>query len=101
MSNLSHRPADDEPASGQTHSREEIHGWLADYLAALLGEPREAVDIGLSFESHGLDSAAAVSLVADLEDLTGLELDPSIVYDYPTVPELTDFVVAQLQRGAA
>jgi acyl carrier protein len=86
--------------SGKTHSREEIHRWLADYLAALLGEP-EAVDIGQSFESYGLDSAAAVSLVADLEDLTGLELDPSIVYDYPTVPELTDFVVAQLQRGAA
>jgi acyl carrier protein len=95
MSNV--RPGSSE----QTRSREEIQWWLTDYLAALLGEPSEAVNIKLSFESHGLDSAAAVSLVADLEDWTGLELDPTIVYDYPTVAGLTDFLVAQLREGVA
>lgn len=97
----SHRRANANPASVQPRGREEIQRWLTDYLAALLGEPSKAVDIGLSFESHGLDSAAAVSLVADLEDWTGLELDPTIVYDYPTVGELTDFLVAQLRGGVA
>ena len=89
-------PVDDTPPSVQIRGREEIQRWLSDYLAALLDEPTEAVDIRLSFESHGLDSAAAVSLVADLEDWTGLELEPTIVYDYRTVPELTEFLVAQL-----
>jgi acyl carrier protein len=97
----SQRPTDDRPVSVQMRGRQEIHWWLSNYLAALLGAPSETVDTRLSFESHGLDSAAAVSLVADLEDWTGLELDPTIVYDYPTVAELTDFLVAQLQGGAA
>jgi acyl carrier protein len=97
----SDRSADDKPAGVQTRGRVEVQQWLTDYLAALLGEPSGAVDTRLSFESHGLDSAAAVSLVADLEDWTGLELDPTIVYEYPTVAELTDFLVARLPGGAA
>lgn len=86
---------------GALRAREEIQKWLTEYLAFLLGEKPEAVNIGLSFDNHGIDSAAAVSLVADLEEWMGLELDPTVVYDYPTVTQLTDYLVNQQGKGAA
>lgn len=82
-------------------SREEIGQWLTEYLAFLLEEKPETIDVKLSFDSYGIDSATAVSLVADLEDWMGLELDPTIVYDYPTVTELGDFLVGRQDGGAA
>jgi acyl carrier protein len=82
-------------------SRPEIERWLTEYLAFLLDEKPEAVDVELSFDSHGIDSAAAVSLVADLEDWLGLELDPTIVYDYPNVSELAAYLDRRQVLGAA
>lgn len=95
------KPTTHAPAGGTPRSREAIQKWLTEYLAFLLGEPPAAVDITLSFDSHGIDSAAAVSLVADLEEWLGIELDPTIVYDYPTVAELTAFLVNQQGKGVA
>jgi len=88
------------PAGTSRRSREEIQQWLTEYLAFLLDEKPEAVNIQASFDNYGMDSAAAVSLVADLEDWTGIELDPTIVYDYPTVPKLTDYLVDRQAHGA-
>jgi acyl carrier protein len=88
------------PTRTTRRTRDEIQQWLTDYLAFLLDEKPEAVNIRLSFDSHGIDSAAAVSLVADLEEWMSLELDPTIVYDHPTVPELTDYLARQQDNGA-
>lgn len=88
------------PAKAARRSRAEIELWLTEYLAFLLDEKPEAVNIQLSFDSHGIDSAAAVSLVADLEDWLALELDPTLVYDYPNVPQLASYLDRQQDRGA-
>ena len=89
------------PQAAVPRSRAEIERWLIEYLAFLLDEKPETVDVRLSFESHGIDSAAAVSLVADLEDWLALELDPTIVYDYPNVAQLAGYLDQRQARGAA
>lgn len=93
--------AKETPAGIVLRSHEDIQQWLTEYLAFLLEEKPEAIDVKLTFDSYGIDSAAAVSLVADLEDWMGLELDPTIVYDYPTVAELSDFLIGRQDDGAA
>lgn len=99
------RPADGVAAEttgmAQRRSGAEIQQWLTEYLAFLLDQKPDAVNVQLTFEGHGIDSAAAVSLVADLEDWLGMELDPTIVYDYPNVPELARFLVGRQGRGTA
>lgn len=86
--------------SDAQRSLSDIRAWLTGYLAFLVNENPENVNTELSFDNHGLDSAAAASLVGDLEDWMGIELDATIVYDYPTVSALADYLAVR-QSGQA
>ncbi|MGM7374347.1 acyl carrier protein, partial [Acinetobacter baumannii] len=37
----------------------------------------------------------------DLEDLTKLELEPTLLWDYPTINALAEYLVSELQQGVA
>ncbi len=66
----------------------EIQVWLISYLAELLEISLDEVDATISLHRYGLDSAVAVGLTGDLEDWLGRELDPTLLYDYPTINAL-------------
>ncbi len=68
---------------------EEIQEWMVNQIAKLLEIDREEVDITVPFARYGLDSAAAIGLTADLEDWLQRELNPTLLYDYPTIQELS------------
>lgn len=72
---------------------QDITQWLGDYLARLLEIDRTQVDPGLPFDAYGLDSRAAAMLVCDLSDWLQRELDLSIVYDHPSIDELSHHLV--------
>jgi acyl carrier protein len=67
----------------------DIQAWLVSYLAELLEIELSEVDVTIPFDRYGLDSSAAMGLVGDLEDWLGRELDPTIMYDHPTIEALT------------
>jgi len=67
----------------------EIQTWIASYLANLLEIEADEVDVTIPFDQYGLDSAAAVGMSGDLEDWLGQKLDPTLLYDYPTVQALS------------
>ncbi len=46
----------------------------------------------------GLNSGAAVQLVSRLEDRLGLQLPPTLAFDYPTLDDVTAFLVQQQQQ---
>ncbi len=46
----------------------------------------------------GLDSATSAYFIVELEEWVGVELEPELVFDYPTVDELARHIVA---RGSA
>lgn len=93
-------PAQDAPSISPDNLAD-IRAWLTSYLAFLLEEEPDSIDTELSFDSHGIDSAAAVSLVGDLEDWMGIELDPTIVYDYRSIDQLADFLMTRMKESAA
>lgn len=72
-----------------------IQEWLTHYLANLLDMDSDDVDVETPFEGYGLDSAAAVAMTGDLEDWLQIELDPTLVYDYPTVEKLSNHLATQ------
>ena len=74
--------------SNQRKTREEIKLWLVSYLANLLKVEPDEVDTTIPFDRYGLDSVVAVGLTGDLEDWLGCEIDPTILYDYPTIESL-------------
>jgi acyl carrier protein len=69
-------------------SATEIQDWIVTYLGELLEVDPDDIDITIPFDRYGLDSSAAVGLTGDLEDWLGKEIDPTLLYDYPTVEAL-------------
>lgn len=67
-----------------------IKEWLVSYLSELLEISADKIDAKNSFERYGLDSSAAMVLTGDLGDWLGKELDPTLVYDYPTIAALAE-----------
>lgn len=72
----------------------EIQDWIAAYLADLLEIEPEDVDVTIPFDRYGLDSSAAVGLTGDLENWLGTEIEPTALYDYPTVEALVEHLSA-------
>lgn len=69
-------------------SASEIQDWLVAYIANLLEIESEEVDVTIPFDRYGLDSSAAVGMTGDLEDWLGKEVEPILLYDYPTIEAL-------------
>ena len=77
---------------GSNRQQNRIQDWLRENLAQRLGIPVSEIDIYEPFASSGLNSVAAVSLSADLEDWLDIKLSPTIVYDYPNIAELAAYL---------
>jgi acyl carrier protein len=78
-------------------SATEIQDWIVAYLADLLEKEPEEVDITIPFDRYGLDSTAAVGLTGDLEDWLGTELNPTLLYNYPTVEALVRYLSRKIK----
>lgn len=63
----------------------DIEAWLISYLAELLDQEAEEIDINSSFQSYGLSSAEGVEMIGDLGDWLGTTLNPALMYEYPNI----------------
>ncbi len=68
---------------------EEIKSWLVSKLAEIRGIDGEEIDVQEPFADFGLNSIDAVSLSGDLEDLLGVTLPATLLWDFPTIEELS------------
>lgn len=71
----------------------EIEDWLIAYLAQLLEIEPSKIDPRLSFDEYGLDSSSAVVLTGDLQEWLGRDLDPTLLFDYPTIEALAQYLI--------
>ncbi|NES81554.1 MAG: acyl carrier protein [Moorea sp. SIO2B7] len=67
-----------------------ITDWMVSYIADLLEIEPEEIDVKTTFSRYGLDSSAAVVLTGDLQEWLGKEIEPTIMYDYPTIADLAE-----------
>ncbi|MFN6516221.1 MAG: acyl carrier protein [Nostoc sp. CreGUA01] len=67
-----------------------VKEWLISYLSELVEISPDKIDVKNSFERYGLDSSAAMVLTGDLGDWLGKDLEPTLVYDYPTIAGLAE-----------
>lgn len=75
----------------------EIQVWLVSYLAELLEIDSHKIDVTVSFDRYGLDSSATVGLSGDLEEWLGCEIEPTVLYDYPTIGALAQHLAEELK----
>ncbi|MBE9045184.1 acyl carrier protein [Pleurocapsales cyanobacterium LEGE 10410] len=73
----------------------EIQAWIVSYLGQLLEVDPDSIDTATPFDRYGLDSSAVIGMTGDLEDWLNIELDPTLVYDYPTIEALSQHLVEE------
>ena len=80
------------PAQENAKNAVEIQEWLVNYMAELLEVETKKIDITRSFDEYALNSSDAIFLTGELEEWLGSELEPTLVYEYSTIKELTQYL---------
>jgi acyl carrier protein len=73
-------------------NRRPILRWLTIRLASYLEVPVTAVDPMVPLAEMGVDSVHAVSLVGDVELHFDIDVDPTMIFDYPTLTAIAEFI---------
>ena len=84
------------PAVSVHLTRETVHRQVQAAIAAVVGESLGDMQ---PLMAGGLDSLGAVELRNALQSQLGLELPSTLVFDYPTVTALVDFLCPQLEQA--
>ena len=92
---VARKPIDTSPSVKSNPSESEIRDWCVAYLAKSLKLAPERIDPQAKFARLGMDSAASVFLVADLEDWLGLELSVELMFEYQTPAALARYLAAR------
>ncbi|MEO0969116.1 MAG: beta-ketoacyl synthase N-terminal-like domain-containing protein, partial [Cyanobacteria bacterium J06639_18] len=71
---------------------EVIQEWLVSKVAKELRVNPQDVDIWEPFSCYGLDSLKAMTIIGELEEWLGRELAPTLVYDYPNISILVEYL---------
>ncbi|WP_132113287.1 type I polyketide synthase [Actinocrispum wychmicini] len=67
-----------------------LRSWLADRVRERADLGSADVDIDLPLAGLGISSVLAAELAADLSALTGTEVHPAVLFQYPTIRTLAD-----------
>jgi acyl carrier protein len=81
----------------QRRTEADIRDWCIAYLARTFKLPPERIDPQAKFARLGMDSAASVFFIVELEEWLGLELAAETVFEYPTPTKLARHVADRLR----
>jgi acyl-CoA synthetase (AMP-forming)/AMP-acid ligase II/acyl carrier protein len=76
----------------------QVERWIIDWMATNLQIPRARITNNKAFAECGMDSVKAVEFAQALDTWLGgrVVLDEVTAWDYPTIGELTDYIVSGL-----
>jgi acyl carrier protein len=73
-----------------------ISEWLIIRIAQMLDKDKDAIDPEVTFSRLGLDSTMSIELLVGLEEWLGVQLDPGLIFDHPTVVMLSTKIASSL-----
>ncbi len=79
----------------------ELQNFIQQKVAEYLKKPAGEIDMATPLSEYGIDSVSAVSLCADLEDLIGIDVEPTLAWDYPTIEKMAEFLTEEQQSQVA
>lgn len=80
-------------------SESAIRDWCLDYVRRTIDDPTIRVGPDIAFAAMGLDSASSAYFIVELEEWLGIELEPELVFDHPTIAELAVYIAARPGSG--
>ena len=85
-------------------NRRSILRWLTTQLASYLEVPATAIDLMVPLAEMGVDSVHALSLVGEVEAHFDIDVDPTMIFDYPTLSHIAEYIsttVGEQQEAVA
>ncbi len=82
-----------EELPAKLKTKAEIQEWLISYLVNILQINPNEIDVTLPFDCYNLDSASAIELSGEIDEWLKCEFKPTLLYDYPTIEALTNYLV--------
>jgi acyl carrier protein len=82
----------------QRSNESAIRDWCVAYLAKSLNRPAGLINPDVKFARLGIDSAASVFFLVDLEEWLNIELPAETLIEHPTINKLARHLATQ---GAA
>jgi acyl carrier protein len=79
----------------------EYQSWLQDELAKLMELFPEQLPVNADLMSLGVDSLVAVRLAGLISDRLGATIDPTAMFDHPTIESLAAYLVDQQALAAS
>ena len=73
--------------------------WLTNRVAAYLNTEPAAIATDAAIGDYGLDSVFALTLCADLECELGIVVEPTLVWDYPTIDAIAGHLTEELRTA--
>ncbi|MEZ7154948.1 acyl carrier protein [Streptomyces sp. MAD19A] len=77
-----------------------MRDWLVARLAEHLRMSPDEIRPDMPLSEYGLDSLYALTVATEIEDHLGLTVDPTMMWDNPTVDALIEAITAELARAA-
>ena len=86
--------AEDQPQTSQQKnlSFHDVQSWLVEHIATLLEVESGEFDVSIPFADYGLSSSTALLLVGELETWLGFELSPTLIWEYPNINALAQYL---------
>jgi len=76
-------------------TKEELITWFKGQVSIESGLDIEKIDVKESVENFGLDSLSTVSIANDLEEFVGMEVEPTILWEFETIEEIVLWIIEQ------
>ncbi|MFT3803436.1 MAG: acyl carrier protein [Burkholderiaceae bacterium] len=80
--------------------QQQLAQWLVERVSTETGIAAREITLDVSLLEYGIDSAAAIGVMADLEDFVRQPLDPNLFYEFPSIRELSQHLAGLTTAGA-
>ncbi|WP_327745261.1 acyl carrier protein [Streptomyces europaeiscabiei] len=77
-----------------------LRTWLTERVADLLRMPPEDIESHRPLPDYGLDSIYALSIVVEIEDHLGLQLEATMVWDHPSIDSLVEVLATKTAEAS-
>jgi acyl carrier protein len=74
--------------------------WLTARLASSLEVSASTLDPMVPLAEMGVDSVHAVSLVGEIEAHYDIDVDPTMIFDYPTLSHIAEYIITAVVEQA-
>lgn len=85
-----------KPADAKT-----IETWMVNYITSVIDVPGDPFPVEERFDVYGLDSVEITIMCGMMEEAYGIEVNPTEVFDHPSVAALSAHVYRRLGDSTA